>query len=100
MALPQPRRVGRRRHKPGATEIEIALARSFRRQPQTMPEFKLGLEEIAAQPVNRLGAQHSGPDCCRAGPSNHHSPICLKNALYCVSFEAYGGQASTIFSGN
>ena len=62
MALPQPRRVGRRRHKPGATEIEIALTRSFRRQPQTMPEFKLGLEEIAAQPVDSFGAQRSGPD--------------------------------------
>ena len=29
MALPQPRRVGRRRHEARATEVEIALARSF-----------------------------------------------------------------------
>src|SRR5947209_8174173 len=75
MALPQPRCVGRRRHEARATEIEITLARSFRRQPQTMPEFKLGLEEIAAQPVDRLGAQRSGPDRFRAGPSNHRSRL-------------------------
>jgi hypothetical protein len=62
MALPEPRRVGGRRHEARATEVEIALARSFRRQPQTMPEFKLGLEEIAAQPVDSFGAQRSGPD--------------------------------------
>ena len=40
-----------------------------------MPEFKLGLEEIAAQPVDRLGAQRSGPDCFRAGPGDRRSRL-------------------------
>lgn len=73
--LPQPRRVGGRRHEARTTEIQIALAWAFRRKPQAMPEFKLGLEEIAAQPVDRFGAQRSGPDCFRAGPGDRRSRL-------------------------
>src|SRR5260370_16816507 len=40
-----------------------------------MPEFKLGVQEMAEKPATRLGAQHSGPDCCRAGPRNHRSRL-------------------------
>jgi hypothetical protein len=38
-----------------------------------MPQFKLGLEEIAAQPVDRSGAQRSGPDRFGARPGDHRS---------------------------
>src|SRR5208282_5312821 len=58
----QTRRIGGRRYEPGAAEIEIAFARAFGWQSQAVPEFQLGLEEVASQPIDRAFAKFTGSD--------------------------------------
>ncbi len=71
MAFPQPGRVGGRRHEAGAAQVKIAFARPFGRQSQAVPEFQFRLEEVASQPVDRLGGEFPGADRLGAGPSDH-----------------------------
>lgn len=47
-ALAEAWRIGWRRHKTRATEVEITLARSLARQPQAMSQLKFGLDKVAA----------------------------------------------------
>jgi len=68
VSFSQPRCVRWRRDKLRATQVEITFARPFRWQSKAMPEFKLSLEKIRAQPIDRRGAQLTCTDCFCARP--------------------------------
>jgi len=68
VSFSQPRCVRWRRDKLRATQVEITFARPFRWQSKAMPEFKLSLEKIRAQPIDGRGAQLTCTDCFCARP--------------------------------
>ena len=66
MARPQSRCIGAGGDEFGAVQVKVAFTGSLFRQPQTMAEFELSLQEVALQPIDRALRQALvADDLCR-----------------------------------